>query len=314
MNDWFRSWHGAPTDQKWLAIAKRAKVAPGFVVAVVWSLMDRASQHADRGSIAGYDAEAMAVFLGCEEEHVLGIVQALHEKGVLERDRFASWEKRQPKREREDNSTSRVQEHRARQAVGDVLANSQPVATIETPCNTMERRETPREEEIRVESIGSSLRSEPRPTRKRGRTEYPSDFEEFWKSYPTDPNMSKSEAFDVWKRLEPEDRELAIKAVPQFVAYCKSKPDYRPVHANRFLAKRRFDGFAAVADKGPAYDAGLQKVFVARDSADWRAWVEHTNNNGGRGFPVIQRGARDGWWFATARPPLSAHQEEGRAA
>ena len=26
--DWFRSWHGAPTDNKWLVIAKRAMEAP----------------------------------------------------------------------------------------------------------------------------------------------------------------------------------------------------------------------------------------------------------------------------------------------
>ena len=41
MTGWFRSWHGAPTDPKWLGIAKRAGVAPGFAVAIAWALMDR---------------------------------------------------------------------------------------------------------------------------------------------------------------------------------------------------------------------------------------------------------------------------------
>jgi len=28
--DWFRSWHGAPNDPKWLVIARKAGVAPGM--------------------------------------------------------------------------------------------------------------------------------------------------------------------------------------------------------------------------------------------------------------------------------------------
>ena len=35
MASWFRSWHGAPTDNKWLVIARRANVSAGVVSAVV---------------------------------------------------------------------------------------------------------------------------------------------------------------------------------------------------------------------------------------------------------------------------------------
>lgn len=54
--DWFRSWHGAPTDNKWLLIAKRAGVTPMMVSAVFWALLDYASQQEERGSVAGFDA------------------------------------------------------------------------------------------------------------------------------------------------------------------------------------------------------------------------------------------------------------------
>ena len=138
MTDWFRSWHGAPTDPKWLGIARRAGVAPGIVVAAVWSLMDRASQAADRGSITGYDAEGMACFFGCEPEAIEAIVAAMSDKGIIVNGRFASWEKRQPKRE--DDSSQRVREHRERKR-----AQSE---RVETRCNaTEEIREEQKEEE-----------------------------------------------------------------------------------------------------------------------------------------------------------------------
>lgn len=112
MTDWFRSWHGAPTDPKWLGIAKKAGVAPGIVAAVAWALMDRASQSDDRGSIEGYDADGLSCFFGCEPEQVDSIVRAMTEKGMVVEGRFAAWEKRQPRRE--DDSAQRVREHRER--------------------------------------------------------------------------------------------------------------------------------------------------------------------------------------------------------
>lgn len=126
MTDWFRSWHGAPTDPKWLGIAKRAGVAPGIAVAVAWSLMDRASQAEDRGSIDGYDAEGMAYFFGCEPDQVDAIVLAMSDKGMITAGRFASWEKRQPKRE--DDSSQRVREYRERK--------KQEAERGVTQCNT----------------------------------------------------------------------------------------------------------------------------------------------------------------------------------
>ena len=68
-----------------------------------------------------------------------------------------------------------------------------------------------------------------RPKRVRTRREYSVDFEAFWKSYPTDANMGKWETFEVWGKLEQTDRDLAVKAVPAFIGYCRSHPDCRPI-------------------------------------------------------------------------------------
>lgn len=288
MTDWFRSWHGAPTDQKWLAIAKRAQVAPVLVVAVVWTLMDRASQHADRGSVAGYDAEAMAVFLGIDESAVEAVIAALREKGVVTNFRLTAWESRQPKREREnDFSTPRVQLHRENHK-------------IETPRNASADPETPRVEESRVD-IESSLRSDSCPKRSRVRTRYPEDFEKFWSAYPTDRLMTKAATLPVWLRLDEESKEMAIRSSPAFSAYCKGNPDYRPVHATRFLRERRFETFGA-PEAVDAENVAPPRFFVRRNTAPWAAWVNATSNNGGRGFPIIQHGGQEGWWFPTERP------------
>ena len=137
MIDWWRSWHGAPTDPKWLSIAKRAHVAPGVVSAVVWALLDHASQSSDRGSIRGYDAETMANFFGWEVSQIEAIVSALREKRVVVDDRFVSWEKRQPKREREDDSSERVQRFREKQKQSRLaMANVTPIRNADvTPRN-----------------------------------------------------------------------------------------------------------------------------------------------------------------------------------
>lgn len=112
--DWFRSWHGAPTDNKWLVIAKRAGVAPMMVSATFWALLDYASQQDERGSVAGFDVETYALWAGVDEADILAVLDAMRAKGVIsDGDTLAAWDKRQPKRE--DDSAERVRRHRDKQ-------------------------------------------------------------------------------------------------------------------------------------------------------------------------------------------------------
>ena len=139
MTSWFRSWHGAPTDTKWLTIARRAGVAPGVVSAVAWALLDYASQHQDRGSVGGFDAETYAVFSGFDESDVLAVIQALVAKEMIVDNRWASWEKRQP--EREDNSAERVRRHREARAVQpDETLSKRYTGVTETPTDNVTHR------------------------------------------------------------------------------------------------------------------------------------------------------------------------------
>lgn len=114
--DWFRSWHGAPTDPKWLLIARNAMkrsethVTPGMVSAVVWALFDHASQAERRGNVGGFDVETYSVFSGFSVADIEAIIGAMIDKNLIVSGVLSAWEKRQPKRE--DNSTERVRAHR----------------------------------------------------------------------------------------------------------------------------------------------------------------------------------------------------------
>lgn len=111
--DWFRSYHGAPLDAKLVTVAKRSETQPGVACAIWWALLDYASQHTDRGSVAGFDCEFVATFFDWPLETVERVVDAMRAKGMLTDDRIASWEKRQPARE--DYSTDRVRRFRDKQ-------------------------------------------------------------------------------------------------------------------------------------------------------------------------------------------------------
>lgn len=120
--NWFRSHHGAPTDPKWITIARRAGIRPGDVAAIIWALLDYASQNDDRGSIDGHDSEMLADFFGYETAQIDGVKAAMIEKHVIVNNRFSAWDKRQPAREdvtaAERKRSQRERERRERDGAG----------------------------------------------------------------------------------------------------------------------------------------------------------------------------------------------------
>ena len=83
------------------------------------------------------------------------------------------------------------------------------------------------------------------------RKSYPPEFEAFWAGYPNDPIMSKVRALLRWECLSLEDRNKAQAALPAFRKHCARNPTYRPVHAERYLSQRRFDGLLTPAPAVP---------------------------------------------------------------
>ena len=132
MTMWFRSWHGAPTDSKWLLIARKANSTPVVVSAIVWALFDHASQETERGNVEGFDQETYAAWAGIDEDEVSRVIDALTDKGIIVDGHLSAWEKRQPKRE--DDSRERVRAHRERVTSYSMEDETQTNADV-TPCN-----------------------------------------------------------------------------------------------------------------------------------------------------------------------------------
>lgn len=142
---WWRSWHGAPTDPKWLAIARRAGVAPGIVSAVAWALFDYASQNVTRGNACNFDVEAYSAFSGFDLLDIQKVVNAMGDYGLIQDGHLTAWERRQPKRE--DNSTDRVRAYRERQSSNATKRN-------ETQCDARgEERRGDKKESSSTENV-----------------------------------------------------------------------------------------------------------------------------------------------------------------
>lgn len=144
--------------------------------------------------------------------------------------------------------------------------------------------------EARIQSLEKKIL---RPKRKS--VSYPPEFEEFWKGYPVDANMSKLQAYNEWFSLGEEDQKAATASLEAFRYYCKRNPDYRPVHANRYLKHRRFDGhLKAAAD---VKEKTRPSFKLHRDTPPFQAWNAYRK---ARGQPEIIKAE---WWFPSEYPP-----------
>lgn len=154
--DWFRWHHGSVTDPKFQLVARKSKQALASVIAVWAFVLEQASASEERGTFGSIDGEAIDCLLGLEDGATGAILAAMGERGLVEDGFVSAWEKRQPKRERTDNTSTersrayRAKQHQAQQA-DDEQRHATPETEGETPCNATQRQETPREEERREE-------------------------------------------------------------------------------------------------------------------------------------------------------------------
>lgn len=144
---WCRLWHDMPTDPKFRVVAKRAGRPTAEVLAIFTAMLANASANEEeRGTLRGWCHEDIAAALDMETEHAEAIYAAMQGK-LLDGDKLTGWERRQPKREREDNSGPRVQAYRERQKnVTPCNASADDV----TPRNALDEK---REEEKREDKI-----------------------------------------------------------------------------------------------------------------------------------------------------------------
>ncbi len=114
---WFRWHHGSVTDPKLGLIAKKAGVSMAEVIAIWACLLEAASESEDRGNPGAPDFESMDFALGLEEGVAQRVYGLMQDKALIaeETGRLVAWERRQPKREREDDGgTERKRRQRER--------------------------------------------------------------------------------------------------------------------------------------------------------------------------------------------------------
>lgn len=116
---------------------------------------------------------------------------------------------------------------------------------------------------IRNHQRDMSVSDETRPSKPKS-SKYGDDYEAFWKSYPSDPGMSKKEGAREWQKLTPTERIAALQAIPAFKIWkAKQGKDYRTLHAVRYLSQRRFEGFAG------SEDIWAERLAFARNNHEW---------------------------------------------
>ena len=145
----------------------------------------------------------------------------------------------------------------------------------------------------RIEADPTSLANSKK--RKASKISYSAEFDAFWSAYPTTRNMSKKEAWDVWRRLALEDQALAVDAVPKYKQWLAGKGDRAPevIHACRFLSKRRFEGHAQA-------NGVTDQFYATFGSAELAAWDDYGRQTKRGTYPRDKRG---GWHFPSQWPP-----------
>lgn len=189
----------------------------------------------------------------------------------------------------EPDNAARREESEPGHATGQVNVEIRSAQVVSFP----QKGEIPSQ----MEEEGGKRKEEKKDIRRK-QVSYPQDFEDCWKAYPTDSLMSKKQGFEAWKKLDADDRVACLQSIPGFVAYCKSHPDYRPVHFERYVRQRRFDG---MLEAGRKIAAQAEKIFVAFDSPQWWAWDKYLRATTGRGSSKSEK--MNGWYFPTEWPP-----------
>ncbi len=152
--DWFRWHHGSVTDPKFQLVARKSGASLPDVLAVWAYVLEQASANENRGNHGEIDCEALDCMFGFDDGQTEAILNVMQSRGLLADGRVSSWDKRQPKRERDtDNSAERTRAYRERQKQQGDAEQSRV-----TPCDATERQKNAREEKSR-EDISPSLRS-----------------------------------------------------------------------------------------------------------------------------------------------------------
>jgi hypothetical protein len=146
-------------------VARAAGVPRPFAIAAWDGVLEYASAHEDRGSIAGLTAEWLSITIGCEEEEAKKLLRAMIEKGMVSRDpsRVVAWDKRQPG---DPTAAERMKRMRDRKRATNGDASEPPNGSEATPNGDEGYGVTPVTDRNVVTTISEQNRTEEIETQK----------------------------------------------------------------------------------------------------------------------------------------------------
>jgi hypothetical protein len=264
---WFRTWHGAPTDRKWIMIAKRAEMPVGKVVSVVWALYDYASQNDDRGSIKGFPAEEIAAFFDYDHQDVVEIIDALVQCRVVGDDhRIIAWDKWQPKRE-DDTAAERQRrkrdKDRAERDTNNCHSKSRSVTPDVTPVSrdvTPPEIELELEEEVLTKTSSKKLDRSPRGEPSPSISELKADFDEWYRVFPRHAGVGGARAKYLAKRKEGFSKETLLEGARAAAKYyAEEDKRYIPMPATWLNQERWADDYTGPPPKAEQRQRGFRE-------------------------------------------------------
>lgn len=148
-------------------------------------------------------------------------------------------------------------------------------------------------EEMEAGCLRFSIPRAPDEKKEPVRETYPEDFAAFWEAYPETRGMDKKEAYKVWQKIPLRERELALRAVPEYAKYLDDKrrkqPDFPVIHACRFLSKGRAESLVE-SKEAVQVAAALAPIKVPMDDPRYKALVERYRREKGKS-PFLDNGA-----------------------
>lgn len=194
-HQWFRLWNDFSTDPKWRLIAEKSGQPLAVVIAIAVYLMSDASQNEESRGVTKSNAEVTAIVTGVTKSNVEAVTDAMQGL-VLDGNKFINWDKRQPKREREEIQGSTAKTNAQRQAEFKARKRAENEVTKVTPSNAQDtdkdtdkisKNNTPFNPPNEKPELKLEIESPKPVARKRAGDEnyYTADFNNFWEVYPS---------------------------------------------------------------------------------------------------------------------------------
>jgi hypothetical protein len=199
--NWFRWYHGTWNDPKLIAIAFKLKIPLAFVVSMWDALMDYASRADCRGSIEGFDLDAVAIVLGLELDKAEAVWAIMQNRLMISADgkSLVNFQKRQDIEEKPEpiSDAERTRRYREKKmaaaSVTNVTSVTLPTSHVTNVTNvtdvTTRGEERRRDTSTTASSDGSSF---------------------IEKTNTGNASVSGIGAADVWREPGPELDQMAL--------------------------------------------------------------------------------------------------------